>query len=201
MKTALSSKPTSERLTETSWRNLDPWECCGQNYSCKRGCHEKGGCLQGCIVPKIYYRLAVYEDTGLEPEEISSAREAIKAALALVCELQAYGNLGSFDHLRDLVNAERDGRLVVLPCKVGDTVWITSYNRIDEATVTMIRPFVLANGVEFRGNAEITIEDPFYRDGRLLKQDVFIVFGKDAFLTSEEAEAALEALKGGDENG
>lgn len=53
---------SKERLTKKSWRNLDPWECCGQDSYCKRGCHENGGCTNGCIVPKLYSRLAEYED-------------------------------------------------------------------------------------------------------------------------------------------
>ena len=44
--------------------------------------------------------LAAYEDTGITPEEI--------------------------DHAKDLLAAERDGRLVALPCKEGDTVYIIS---------------------------------------------------------------------------
>lgn len=51
-----------ERLTEKAWQNLDPWECCGQDSYCKRSCHEKGGCTHGCIVPKLYAKLAKYED-------------------------------------------------------------------------------------------------------------------------------------------
>ena len=33
------------------------------------------------------------------------------------------------DRLTEICNAERDGRLVVLPCKVGDTLWL-AYDRI-----------------------------------------------------------------------
>ena len=66
---------TMERLTDTAWRNLDPWECCGQDYYCQMGCHDEGGCANGCIVPKTYFRLAVYEDTGLAPEEITALQE------------------------------------------------------------------------------------------------------------------------------
>lgn len=51
-----------ERLTKKAWRNLDPWECCEQDKYCKRGCHEEGGCNNGCIVPRLYRRLAIYED-------------------------------------------------------------------------------------------------------------------------------------------
>ncbi len=59
-----------ERLTNTDWKNLDPWECCGQDSYCQRGCHDEGGCTNGCVVPQIYRMLATYEDTGLTPEEI-----------------------------------------------------------------------------------------------------------------------------------
>ena len=75
-----------DRLTEKHWRNLDPWECCGQDNYCKRGCHEEGGCNKGCIVPKIYSRLAAYEDTNLEPEQV-----------------------------KKISTAENEGRLLILP--------------------------------------------------------------------------------------
>lgn len=51
-----------ERLTDRYWRNLDPWECCGQNFHCSRKLNEDGGCVDGCIVPKLYKHLAEYED-------------------------------------------------------------------------------------------------------------------------------------------
>ena len=91
------------RLTEKSWRNLDPWECCGQDNYCQRGCHDEGGCNKGCIVPKIYDRLATYEDSGLSPEEV-----------------------------QELVKAKAEGRLVVLPCKVGDSIWLAISGQIRE---------------------------------------------------------------------
>lgn len=81
---------------------------------------------------------------------------------------------------------------VVLPCKVGDTVWIVEHERVHEAKVSCIRPFIFQNHVEYRGNAVITIEDPFYADGRLLEYEQFIVFGKDTFLSKEEAEAKIK---------
>ena len=51
-----------ERLTDICWRNLDPWECCGQNFHCSRKLNDDGGCINGCIVPKLYKHLAEYED-------------------------------------------------------------------------------------------------------------------------------------------
>lgn len=97
-----------ERLTEKAWRNLDPWECCGQENYCIRGCHEYGGCANGCMAPKTYKRLAEYEDTGLEPEDITAVAtpgSMIKMA-SKILGVQP-------DRLRELVKAEKDGRLVV----------------------------------------------------------------------------------------
>lgn len=65
-----------ERLTVKEWRNLDPWECCGQDSYCKRGCHDEGGCTNGCIVPKLYVRLAQHEDD-LELEEMWNELEDV----------------------------------------------------------------------------------------------------------------------------
>lgn len=62
-------------------------------------------------------RLAAYEDTGLEPEEIISAKDMFKIAGALH-ELNAYKALGPLAHLRELVDAEKDGRCVVLPTQL-----------------------------------------------------------------------------------
>ena len=59
-----------DRLTDKAWRNLDPWECCGQDRYCMRGSNDMGGCRGGCIVPKLYSRLAVFEDIGMEPERL-----------------------------------------------------------------------------------------------------------------------------------
>ena len=58
-------------------------------------------------------RLAAYEDTCLEPQDIISAVDMSKIACALH-ELNAYKDLGPIDHIRDLIKAEQDGQLVVL---------------------------------------------------------------------------------------
>ena len=82
--------------------------------------------------------------------------------------------------------------IIVLPCKIGDTVWTVKYKEIYEAEVICIRPFVYKNSTEYRGNVVATLEDPFYDDGRPLKQEWYVVFGKDTFLTKEEAELAIK---------
>ena len=66
------------------------------------------------IIQMMCNRLAAYEDTGLEPQDIISAVDMAKIACALR-ELNAYKGLGPIDHIRDLIKAEQDGRLVELP--------------------------------------------------------------------------------------
>jgi hypothetical protein len=81
-----------ERLTDKSWRNLDPWECCGQDQYCKRGCHEKGGCTNGCIVPKLYEKLAKYEDLekqGLLKKLPCKIGDIVYVNYPIVCDLYA----------------------------------------------------------------------------------------------------------------
>lgn len=56
--------------------------------------------------------LAAYEDTGLEPEEVLTAKENAEVACALNL-LKEYQSVGSVEHFRELSQAERDGRLVV----------------------------------------------------------------------------------------
>ena len=93
---------------------------------------KRGGFKQGGVE-----RLAAYEDTGLTPEEINdlaSVREispeaeyAInKHADNIIERLDKLLHQTDDDaRLRELAEADKDGRVVVLPCKVGDTVWVT----------------------------------------------------------------------------
>ena len=129
---------------------------------------------------QILTRLAAYEDTGLEPQDIISAVDMAKIACALH-ELNAYKDIGPIDHIRDLLQAEQDGRLVVLPCKVGDHVWADGR----EAIVVWFFGYKTERYLhaQFFDNAKYT-DIPFYE------------IGKTVFLTREEAEAALKGGEG-----
>ena len=59
-------------------------------------------------IPKAIDRLAAYEDTGLEPEEIEKAMDIVKSAVS------AFEDFG-VDRLAELAQADREGRCVVLP--------------------------------------------------------------------------------------
>lgn len=58
--------------------------------------------------------LAAYEDTGLEPEEVLTGKELAEIACAMNL-LKEYQSVGSIERFRELVQADRDGRLVVKP--------------------------------------------------------------------------------------
>ena len=60
----------------------------------------------------VLYRLAAYEDTGLEPDEIADFMKRWEQAVEIGGMLKKYG----IDHIWDIIQAEKDGRLVVLPC-------------------------------------------------------------------------------------
>ncbi len=65
-------------------------------------------------------KLAAYETSGLEPEEVA----AIEAVLIgrKIAEIKEINGV-PIKRLNELAQAEKDGCLVVLPCKVGDTVY------------------------------------------------------------------------------
>lgn len=99
--------------------------------------------------------------------------------------LAAYEDAGPIDRLLELAEADKDGRLVVLPCKVGDTVWITgSVRRLYSEKV---RTFFCGNPSYGRGMADNSVQMI-----RTTGCDIPIrEFGKTVFLTREEAEKAL----------
>ena len=73
-------------------------------------CPYNGACSQR----KVWERLKVYEDTGLEPEEVLPKDKADEIALKLM-RLADLESLCSYTRLRELADADKDGRLVVLP--------------------------------------------------------------------------------------
>lgn len=95
--------------------------------------------------------------------------------------------VGGFDRLRELAEADKGGRLVVLPCKVGQRVFalLDTDKHISECEVKQIG---LGNEIGFVGIEPIGARGREY--GVSIKG-----FGKTVFLTREEAEKALEAMK------
>ena len=136
-----------------------------------------GGCkLKDCpFETAVCERLAAYEDTGLMPEEVLPKDKADEIALKLM-RLADLESLCNYTRLRELAEADKEGRVLILPCKVGDTVYAA-----DAAPVIPLRVKELA----------------FYlkgEDGGDYERVSNI--GKTVFLTREEAEKALQKMEG-----
>lgn len=167
-------------------------------------CLYNGACSQR----KVWERLKAYEDTGLEPERCAEfARADAEGRYIVMRDAEQEG----VARLRELAEAEKDGRVVILPCKVGDTVWAASGKiikcEIDETYLCD------SGGIEFLVSFNCDGADckrcPFnnwtqdcsgecyceceYGCGSFKDGDI----GKTVFLTREEAEKALEAMKHG----
>ena len=124
-------------------------------------------------IEKLRGRLMQYEDTELTPEEIDMNHEAAEQ-LRHLCRNR------DLDRLEKLAEADRDGRLVVLPCKMGDTVYFALLGRIIEKQVFSIVLFSNSIRIYCDGTSE------YFRP-----EDI----GKTFFLTREAADRALEAMK------
>ena len=132
--------------------------------------------LDGNVVVE---RLAAYEDIGLTPEEIKAPfTEDTMINLAA----QKLGVEPS--RLRELAEADKDGRVVVLPCKVGDTVWRIVRDGEPHITRDEVRDMYFAD--EMTPCVELV-------GGRVTFTEKF---GKTVFLSREEAEKDLRRMEG-----
>lgn len=137
-------------------------------------CPYDGSCTQ----KQVWERLKAYEDTGLSPQACAEARE-IEETLS-GCDY-------SISRMVELMKADVEGRVVVLPCKVGDTVWIVGAVR--KLYSAKVRTFFCGHPSAVRGR------DP---DGhiqmiRTTECDIPMQeFGKTVFLSREEAEKAMK---------
>lgn len=134
---------------------------------------------QSAFRQRCVERLADYEDSACEPEEVLPKDKADEIALKLM-RLADLESICSYARLRELAEADKDGRLVVLPCKMGDTVYFALLGRIIEKQVFSIVSFSNSTRIYCGGTSE------YFRP-----EDI----GKTFFLTREEAEKALEAMK------
>ena len=169
-----------ERLTEKHYLGTDHYIKCSEN------CHVDMDCIDCPSFDRLVERLAAYEDSGCAPEEVLSKDKADKIALKLM-RLADLESLCSYDRLRELAEADKDERVVVLPCKVGQRVFalLDTDKHLSECEVKQIG---LGNEIGFVGIEPIGARGREY--GVSIKG-----FGKTVFLTREEAEKALEVEK------
>lgn len=141
---------------------------------------------QSAFRQRCVEQLADYEDTKLTPEEIDMDHEAAEQLRHLCrdCDL---------DRLEKLAEADKDGRLVVLPCKVGDTVWAIANPWTGKLLKKPIEAYV--NGMKkFSHGLYVTVLFDTKKINGTRDYEINYI-GKTVFLTREEAKAALEARK------
>ena len=137
------------------------WQVKGaDNLECREVCERQGddGC-KTCPISKAFDRLAAIEDI--------------------------LGDEYDLERLRKLAQADREGRCVVLPCKVEDDVYINILGRTLPFTVISISQ--MASTPTFKAQHGIRLVYIFKAD------DV----GETVFLTRAEAEAALRREQDG----
>ena len=125
----------------------------------------------------FYWRLKAYEDTGLMPDETRAMQEEHFSGLEMAKLYSALMELKKYQE------ADKDGRLVVLPCKVGDVV----YGFHGEKTILPME----VKWIETCTNGWCIAIQYAPTAARFYQ---FSDFGKSVFLTSEEAKTALEAM-------
>lgn len=127
-----------------------------------------------CSVNDAVMCFADYEDTGLEPEEIA---ELTKSLLV---------GMNKRNRAMELLQAESEGRLIILPCKVGDTVYAVEPDLCDLRGNDTCNAF--CDGWEF--------SCPDFHPGNTIRQRPFHIedlhcFGETVFRSYDEAEASL----------
>lgn len=180
-----------ERLTEHSKQTSHENGICCTHFRGPECLRVGGNCAMNCKWEEAAWsRLAAYEDTRLTPVEVSTLVKDWNDLCTIV------GECGGISRVRVLAEADKDGRLSVLPCKVGDTLWVTGRDNVPRE-MELEAPDI---------RTVCTDEDNLCMSMCNRKPDGFCAYrlrndgadiGKTVFLTREEAEAALEAMKDG----
>ena len=129
--------------------------------------------------------LAEYEDIGLEPEKIAFLKNVVDDAFSDKPEFT--------EHIRELLRAEQDGRLMVLPCKVRDSFFAVrkfcdEHGELEEPAEHCDSDCC---GCNLPCNAELEIKEGKFNSIHHIVAERESI-GVSIFLTREEAEKALE---------
>ena len=73
------------------------------------------------LMSDILYRLAEYEDTGFSVQELNSLRERKLKA-------DKFESHVTEERYKEIFEAEREGRLIILKYKIGQTIYVADYN-------------------------------------------------------------------------
>lgn len=164
-----------ERLTEKHYLGN------GYYMKCTENCNgEDIDCIDCAALDKLVDRLGAYEDTGLTPGEVRSLWSEWNAMLSVL------NSIGSYDHLRELAQADKEGRLVVLPAtEVFELTWDAGPGCDLECPLS----------IDGNGCCDMCGKGVPCLYSRECKPEHICRIGHDIFLTREEAEQALKEAK------
>lgn len=177
-----------ERLTkrDTDGQAMMDCEKCKADWTGKHG-KPMVDCTALYCRNRLKDRLAAYEDSACAPEEVLPKDKADEIALKLM-RLADLESLCNYTRLRELAEADKDGRVEVLPCKVGDRLYeVTGRKTISVYKVRAIRVELFGLFIEWD-----IVEGFVWQSLSGINAGEI---GKTVFLTREEAEKALEAMK------
>lgn len=159
-----------ERLTEWNGRQI---RYAYYPRCFKEPCYGSGCKIKDCPFEiAVCERLAAYEDTGLTPEQCESAKVIIESAFS--------DDTSKAERIRELLKADKDGRVVVLPCRQGDELW--TYGNFPHGRE--VYRFTVSDVSTLNGRTVLNTLGL----GTIRPEDI----GKTVFLSREEAEKAME---------
>jgi hypothetical protein len=96
----------------------------------------------------------------------------------------------AIERLAELEDKIEQGKMLELPCKVGDTVWEIFYSKYEERILELeVTQIVMHETISYRCKTKTRC---LYSYGWVKNED----FGKTVFLTKAEAEQKLKQLQG-----
>ena len=141
-----------------------------------------------CSQKQVWERLKQYEDTKRTPEQIEVLEAAIMGkAVAQITEFEGL----PIARLLELAVADKDGRCVVLPCKVGDTVYAIVQVFGDDG----VRPRIIEKKITGIGGNALNKVWMVNKGNKYEDRFSPSEFGRTVFLTREEAEKALAEME------
>ena len=174
-----------ERLTKRDTDGQAMMDCqkCKADWTGKHG-KPMDSCTALYCRNRLKDRLAAYEDTGLTPERCAEfARADAEGRYIVMRDAEQEG----VARLRELAEADKDGRLVVIPTNKA----LTNADRIRAATNQQLAKLLYDNQKEF---CRLMYKNLGFEDELNFSEDYSDIL---AWLNapSKEAEAALEAMK------
>lgn len=170
----------NERMTkrDTDGRAMMDCEKCKSDWTGKHG-KPMADCTALYCRNRLLGRLMEYEDTGLEPEAV----ETVKLALCAkhMVDLETLNNT-PISRLVELAEADKEGRVVVLPCRQGDELWTYCNHPVKRVYSFTVSDVSTLNGRTVLNTLGL---------GTIRPEDI----GKTIFLTHKEAEKALQEME------